>query len=173
MTDRAGARPLDPERLVLAARDRQHGLCLPTRDVARSYRGAKKRSLAQRTREAAELLRGTGRVAVSLAHVLSVGGESQTRGMASRAHRIEPLADRDVQRTAPARYANEQRIDGARKPRPFFIAARAVAAFKASRRANDLVEVSRMRRERRIVHDVTLAGWSDIPSGPLGSRFAS
>ena len=81
---------------------------------------------------------------------------------------IEAFADRDVQRAATPRYTNEQLIDRARQPRPPLVAARSRAALDASRRAGDPVEVSRMRRERRVLHDATLAKGSDIPP-----RFAA
>jgi hypothetical protein len=105
-----------------------------------------------------------------LTHVLAISGKSQARGVAAGAYQVEALADRDVQRTAAARDANEQRIDGVRKPGALVVSARSSAALETSRRASDLIEVSGVRRKRRVVHEATLAKGSDIPSRRLTPR---
>jgi hypothetical protein len=107
---------------------------------------------------------------MALAHVLAGRCEPEARRMTARPHDVKALADGDVQRAATACNANEHRIDAPSKPRPFLIAARASARLDASRRAGDLVEVSGVRRKRRVVHDATVAKGSDIPSRRLTPR---
>ena len=99
-----------------------------------------------------------------LTNVLAVGGEPEPRRVATRAHRIEALPDRDVERATTASYTNEHRVDGPRKPGALVVAPAIPVAVDASRRAGELVEVSAVRHERRLFHDATLAKGSDIPS---------
>ncbi|HWE25201.1 MAG TPA: hypothetical protein VG496_14775, partial [Myxococcales bacterium] len=132
-------------------------------DVPAPHRGLKQRPLAQRTRESAQLLRRARRIAMALADILAIGGEAEARCVTARAHRIEALADGNVERAATASYANEHRIDGTRKPGVLVVAPAVPAAVDAGCQTSELVEVSGVRHERRLFHDATVAKGSDTP----------
>jgi hypothetical protein len=103
-----------------------------------------------------------------LAHVLTVGGESQACGVPAHPHRVEPLANGDVQRPATARYDDEHSIDGVRESGTLLVGSRTAAALEASRRPGDLVKVPAATRNRRVIYAATLAKGSDIPRRGAG-----
>ena len=164
--DRPAARPLHPGRFRVAPRDRQHGLGLPGRDLARAHGGPKQRPAFQLAREPLHLLRGAGGNPELLPGEVAVPGMPGLESALTSGEGVQPLAQGDAQRARTLREHRKQLVQHARE-----VGARARVAL-ARQRPLDERGNRRQRLEPRLErastveegfrHEKTLTDPSDI-----------
>src|SRR4051812_42999703 len=164
--DRPRACPLHPGRLGVALRFRQDGLGRANGHVSGADRLAQERPLPQCTRKPRHLLRRAGGDAELFAGVVADAGVAELEVSRAAAQRFESLAEGDIERPAPSRDADEERIDDPRE-----ILAGGVVALARERPLEDGsgfregVEVAGGSCVAEVrSHEMTVAAPSDIRS---------
>ena len=109
--DRLVAGALDPRRLVLAPRHGHHRLRRPHRDLAGANGGTQEWPLPESPCESHHLLRRARRDAEPLASVVADAGMPEDGDAGAGPEEVERFAHRDVECTAAAGDADEERID--------------------------------------------------------------